>query len=75
MLYYFVMKTAASARLFWSWTRGIRYAPIRAHSRSETRESENQKIIEKAAQLLGKDLAGLIHKVDPTHPLIDMARY
>jgi len=69
------MKTVTSARLLWSWTRGIRYAPKRAHSRSETTENENQKIIEKAAQLLGKDLAGLIHKVDRKHPLIDMARY
>ena len=70
-----ILRTVLSARLRWSGTRKSRYAPIRAHSRSKVAENENREFIEKAVQLLGGDLAKLIHKVDPRHPLMDMARY
>ena len=67
-----ILRTVQCARLLWSGTRGIHFTPIRTHSRSRARENE---FIEKATQLLGSDLAKLIHKVDPRHPLVDMARY
>ena len=69
-----ILRTVLSARLFWSGTRKNWYTPIRAHSRSKAAENENSEFIEKAIQLVGGDLAKLIHKVDPRHPLMDMAR-
>ena len=70
-----ILRTVLPARLFWNRMRDIRYIPMRAHSRSNAAENETQDSIEKATQLLGGDLAKLIHKVDSRHPLIDMARY
>ena len=70
-----ILRTVLSARLRCNGTRKSRYAPIRAHSRSKVAENENREFIEKAVRLLGGDLAKLIHKVDPRHPLMNMARY
>jgi len=66
------LRTILCARWVQSTACRLWYSPIRAHSGNAT--AEQDVLLEKATQLLGVDLGGLIKKVDPKHPLISMAR-
>lgn len=66
------LRTLISARRVRSTVCRNWVLPIRAHSGSAVVEKDL--LLEKATQLLGVDLGGLIKRVDPKHPLIGMAR-
>ena len=66
------LRTVLSARWVRSTACRLWYFPIRAHS--DNVAVEQDLLLEKATQLLGVDLGGLIKRVDLKHPLIGMAR-